>query len=98
MSPSKRVTTTVFSLLVGLLAACQNGWPPPGSPMFQNGYAAGCDSGYSRAYRDGSELDYRRGPEYETDKDYKRGWDQGFKFCFDEEERTPRMVPGGPAL
>lgn len=98
MSPSATVTATAFMLLVGLLAGCQGGWPPPGSPLFQDGYAAGCDSGYAYAGRDGSDLDYRRGPEYKTNKDYKRGWDQGYKFCFEEEERTPRMVPGGPAI
>ena len=59
------------------LAACETDWPPPGTPMFQKGWSAGCDSGYADAGRDGEDLSYRRGAEYEQDAAYRAGWHDG---------------------
>lgn len=85
-------------LAAGLLGACGNPLPPPGTPLYQSGWGAGCDSGYTDAGRDGYSQNYRKGAEYGTDPEYKRGWDEGYKYCFDREQRMPWMLGGGETI
>ena len=62
--------------------------------MFQKGWSAGCDSGYADAGRDGEDLSYRRGAEYERDEAYRDGWHEGYDYCFEDEQKHPRLIPG----
>ncbi|HLI10592.1 MAG TPA: hypothetical protein VKY65_03240 [Alphaproteobacteria bacterium] len=68
--------------------------PPPGSSTYQDAYLDGCGSGFSDAGRAGYGQDYRRdAARYRGDADYAKGWNDGYRACFEEEQRTPRMVP-----
>jgi len=91
----RHIAATASLLFVaGLLGACGKPWPPPGTPLYQNGWAAGCDSGYTEAGRDGYSRNYRKGAEYGTESDYKQGWDEGYTYCYERERRTPWMMGG----
>lgn len=70
--------------------------PPPGTPDFQDGYFAGCSSGFADAGRDGYEQGYRKDTHhYATVPDYRQGWDQGQHACFEEEKRHPKIIGAG---
>ena len=101
-APRLRATHwSCFLGVVGLVCACTTGLvnpqvPPPGSPIFQDGYLNGCTSGFSDAGRDGYETDYFRDDvRYASEGDYRKGWDDGYGACFEEEKRTPKMLPPG---
>ena len=73
--------------------------PPPGPPVYQEGYLDGCASGFAVAPRAGTETDYRRDEaRYANDGDYRRGWENGLNACYEEERRHPKMCGPGPEL
>lgn len=64
----------------------------PGMPRaFQEGYAAGCDSGYTAAghpyYRYNKDLTRSR-----ADQDYNDGWQAGYDACKSSYESTRRSM------
>jgi len=82
--------------LAAVVAACLNPALPPGTTrQYADGYRDGCDSGYSDAARDGYFLAYYKNQaRYDSDADYRDGWDKAYAACYDEEYRTPYMMPG----
>lgn len=98
--PRLRLRAVILVGLAGSAAACTPGLvnpqiPPPGSSALQDGYLAGCPSGFTDAGRDGYQQDYRKdAARYAGDADYRQGWDQGHGACYEEEKRHPKIIGG----
>lgn len=64
---------------------------PQGPPTYQEGYAAGCNSGNVAAghpyYRFTKDIQA-----YASDQLYKQGWDDGFQVCKGKYESVQRMM------
>jgi hypothetical protein len=64
---------------------------PAGPPEYQQGFLAGCDSGYVAA----GHVYYRWNKDvsrYPSDELYKQGWDDGFQTCKGKYESIQRMM------
>ena len=87
--------------LAGFAPACTPGLvnpqiPPPGTLALQDGYLAGCPSGFTDAGRDGYQQDYRKdAARYASNTEYRQGWDQGHAACYEEEKRHPKIIGAG---
>lgn len=98
--PPLRSRAVILVGLAGPVLGCTSGMvnpqiPPPGSLAFQDGYLAGCPSGFTDAGRDGYQQDYRKdAARYAGDTDYRLGWDQGHGACYEEEKRHPKIIGG----
>lgn len=76
----------VITLLV--LVGCAEPRPPEGPPSFQQGYKAGCDSGYVA----GGHPYYRFNKDagrYDADSLYRQGWEDGFRVCKGQYDSIP---------
>jgi len=73
--------------------------PPPGqSPVFNDGYADGCRTGFQDAGRDGYQYSgHKDDTRYLREADYKAGYDQGFNACYEEEKAHPKIKSDGGA-
>ncbi len=57
------------------------------------GNVEGCASGYYDAGNEVFEFSYAKNEGlYATDPEYRKGWDEGYKECYEQEMRTPRMM------
>ncbi len=75
----------------GALSACAPEGPPRSAARNQ-GWVEGCDTGYADAGRGAYDQARRRNDErYDSDPEYREGWREGYKECFEEEQRTPFM-------
>ncbi len=98
--PRLRSRAVILVGLAGSVLGCTSGMvnpqiPPPGSVAFQDGYLAGCPSGFTDAGRDGYQQAYRKDDvRYAGDADYRQGWDQGHAACYEEEKRHPKIIGG----
>ncbi len=98
--PRLRSRAVILVGLAGAAAACTPGLinpqiPPAGSSELQEGYLAGCPSGFTDAGRDGYQQAYRKdAARYAGDADYRQGWDQGHGACYEEEKRHPKIIGG----
>lgn len=96
-----RSRMVILVALAGAAVGCGPGRgnpqiPPPGPPAFQDGYLAGCPSGFTDAGRDGYQQSYRKDlPRYAGEADYRQGWDQGHAACYEEEKRHPKIIGAG---
>ena len=97
--PRLRSIALLITGLAGPVVACAPSGinpkiPLPGTLAFQDGYLAGCPSGFTDAGRDGYQQDYRKdAARYASEADYRQGWDQGHDACYEEEKRHPKHIP-----
>lgn len=75
-----------------LVTGCQSTTTrvPPGPPDYQDGWAAGCDSGYVAAGH--PYYQWRKDvARFGADKTYAQGWEDGFRTCKGKYEAIQRL-------
>lgn len=86
----RSIALVVMCLVLGGCAT-QMREVPSGPPEYQQGYAAGCNSGNVAAghpyYRFTKDIS-----QYASDQLYKQGWDDGFQVCKGKYESVQRMM------
>jgi|GEM_PF-378389 len=85
------VLLLIFSVLISVGCATKLRQAPDGPLPYQEGYLAGCDSGYVAAghpyYKWHKDVE-----RFNADKLYSQGWNDGFATCKGKYEATQRMM------